>query len=749
MAENPNPITTEDSDLSEADQLALMEILKECEKEDEYTRQRMLREAKQNDLYWHGFQYIFWDQNVGDFRVPTHDVMEATSSNEDTKFIYDYIDNIFKAHGLSIIAALSAEVPGVPFSPRDADKPEDVRAAKKAEQLGKIIAKQNKTKLIFYQALFTLFNNHYVAAYNYYDRDKKYGSVKTPKFKMGDVKVSPDTYDCAECGYSTDVNLNDCPECKAPLKLNEGPTEQGPVEDGYEETFKGFEKINIKGTLNVKLPTYAVDQAACGYLIEYTDQHYGYLRTMYPKMDRNKLKQGDTSSFEKIARMQSLGRLYTDSYLTSLLTLKRAWFRPWMFNILDEDRAASLLKRFPDGVRLEAVEDTFAKAEAEKLDDHWTITKGDLSRSIHGDPLSKPLLPMQDLENTSLNLMVESFEHSVPSTFADPEILDFESYSKQEVSPGSVYPAKTPLNSQKRLGDYFYELKTSSIPAEAVSFDRMVENKSQFVVGAFPSIFGGPQTEGSKTLGEYQESRNYALQRLSIPYQLLYFWWADLIHKCVLDHIGSMIEDEVYPQPSADGQFHNQSFLQEEFQEGTFDLLLPESSTNLPVSFDQKRTLLQNMVQLNNELINEFLFSPENRRVVFRFLGLEELSDLDSTQATKQLSEISSLLKGQPQKGQGGQEQSSVMIEPEIDDNAIHLRVIRNFLSSDTGQDLKKSNPLAYLNCLLHGREHQQQLMMAQMQAAPPSNNNQQANPAQNKGPQVKAPVASNNGGPQ
>jgi hypothetical protein len=356
---------------------------------------------------------------------------------------------------------------------------------------------------------------------------------------------------------------------------------------------------------------------------------------------------------------------------------------------------------------------------------------------------------MQDLENTSLNLMVESFEHSVPSTFADPEILDFESYSKQEVSPGSVYPAKTPLNSQKRLGDYFYELKTSSIPAEAVSFDRMVENKSQFVVGAFPSIFGGPQTEGSKTLGEYQESRNYALQRLSIPYQLLYFWWADLIHKCVLDHIGSMIEDEVYPQPSADGQFHNQSFLQEEFQEGTFDLLLPESSTNLPVSFDQKRTLLQNMVQLNNELINEFLFSPENRRVVFRFLGLEELSDLDSTQATKQLSEISSLLKGQPQKGQGGQEQSSVMIEPEIDDNAIHLRVIRNFLSSDTGQDLKKSNPLAYLNCLLHGREHQQQLMMAQMQAAPPSNNNQQANPAQNKGPQVKAPVASNNGGPQ
>lgn len=31
----------------------LMGILKECENEDVYIRQRMLREAKQFELYWH------------------------------------------------------------------------------------------------------------------------------------------------------------------------------------------------------------------------------------------------------------------------------------------------------------------------------------------------------------------------------------------------------------------------------------------------------------------------------------------------------------------------------------------------------------------------------------------------------------------------------------------------------------------------------------------------------------------------
>lgn len=703
---------------SESIQNSLLEILKQIEQEDSYTRQRMLRECKQLELYWHGFQHIFWDERVQDFRIPTHDVLEQISSREEIKFIYDYVVNIFKAHGLSIIAALSAEVPGVSFSPMDSDNPRDVLAAKKAEELGKVIQRYNKSKVLFYHALFTLFTNHFVAAYNYYERDEKYGSVDIPKFKKEKIKA-PNYWYCAACDLTNEQSLENCPECSGELEKLGGEEIEDLVSDGNEVVNKGMTKLIVKGTLNIKIPTYAANQEACGYLIDYSDQHFAMLRNMYPDIPREKLSSQSTEDFEKIARMPNNG---SDNDTQSLLTLKRVWLRPWMFDILEEDEAAELHKEFSKGCYFAAInDDIFAEAREEVLDDHWTIAKGDLSRAVHGDPLGKPLLPLQDLENMVTNLLIESLEHSVPSTFADPEVIDFETYSKQEVVPGAVYPIKNSLvNPNKRLEDYFFTLKASTLPKEGVDFDAIIESKGQFVVGAFPSIFGGPQTQGSKTLGEYQESRNYALQRLSIPYQLLFFWWSDTIYKSVKDYIKNMLLDEKHSTKTKDGKFVNVQFLLDDFSSGRFDVLIPESAIDLPVSFSQKRTTVQQMIQLNSDYLNQFLFSPENRKTTLRFLGIEELSDLDSNQSTKQLIEIDELLKSSPILSETGEEVSSVNIEPEIDDNEIHLRVIRTFLSSDLGQEHKKMNLEGYKNALLHAREHQTYLMnlMSQQQGS-------------------------------
>lgn len=712
---------------SESIQRSLMEILKNIENEDMYIRQRMLRECKQYELYWHGFQYIFWDERVQDFRIPTQDVMEQVSSREEVKFIYDYVVNIFKAHGLSIVAALAADVPGVSFSPMDADNIDDTLAAEKAETIGKIVQKYNKSKLLFYHALFTLYTNHFVAGYNYYERDEKHGTVDIPKYKKEKIK-SPDSWNCPGCGFSSEQELLDCPNCGIELNKEEGEESLVSVEDGMETIEKGMEKFVVKGTLNVKIPTYAADQEACGYLIDYSDQHFAWIRNNYPHLDRNKISLMGTDNFERIARMPSIGRLYSDTYLQSLLTLKRVWLRPWMYDMLDEKEAVELHQNFPKGVYfgvIDSGEGLFAEARPEKLDDHWTITKGDLSRAVHGDPLGKPLLPLQDLENMVVNLLTESLEHSVPSTFTDPEILDFETFSKQEVLPGAIYPTKNSMNPQRTLQDYFYTLKTSTLPKEGTDFDQIIESKGQFVVGAFPSIFGGPQTEGSKTLGEYQESRSYALQRLSIPYQFLYFWWADINYKGVKDYIRNMIVDEKHTTRNADGKFDSISLLVDDFSNGRFGLLLPESATDLPVSFSQKRSTLQSIIQLNSDTLNQFLFSPENRKITLKFLGMEEFSDLDSNQTIKQLREIDELLNGTPISGMGmatemgqemGQEMSSVPIEPEVDDDEIHLRIIKTFASGRMGQEHKKNNPEGYKNLLLHAREHQQNLQQVMMQ---------------------------------
>lgn len=722
----PRDIKDPLENVSETIKQSLIEILKNIENEDMYIRQRMLRECKQLELYWHGFQFIFWDERVQDFRVPTHDVMEQISSREETKFIYDYVVNIFKAHGLSIIAALSAEIPGVSLSPVDADNPRDVQAAQKAEQIGKIIQKYNKSKLIFYHALFTLFTNHFVAAYNCYETDEKYGTLEVPEY--GEEK-EPDTWNCPECEFSSQQELLNCPDCSSPLEKEEG--EDILVETGKKEVNRGMELLKIKGALNVKIPTYASDQSACGYLVDYSDQHFAFLRTEFP-WKREEISLNATDNFERIARMPSIGRLYSDTYLQSLLTFKRVWIRPWMYDTLELDDADELREAYPKGCYFSVIDGVQYPIEIreERLDDHWSITKGDLSRAIHGDPLGKPLLPLQDLENMVANLLTESLEHSVPSTWADPEVIDFDKYSKQEVAPGALYPIKNSVNPNRRLDDYFYTLKTSTLPKEGVDFDRIVETKGQFVVGAFPSIFGGPQTEGSKTLGEYQESRNYALQRLSIPYQLLMFWWADVLYKGIKDYIANMIVDEKYTEKSGDGRFSSVILLKDDFTRGRFEQLLPESAIDLPTSFSQKRTNIQQMVQLNSDLINQFLFSPENRRVTLKFLGIEELSDLDSNQSYKQLIEIEELLKSGPVPDeQTGQIIPTIPIEPDIDDDEIHLRVIRTFVCSPSGQEMKKLNPDGYENLLLHGRAHKLNLQMNMMQPpGPPNSQGEQEN---------------------
>jgi hypothetical protein len=676
----------------------LVGLLETIEQEDIYIRQVQLREGKQLELYWHGFQHIFWDEGVQDFRVPTHAVLEEVSSREDVRFIYDYVINVFKAHGLSIIAALSSDIPNVAFSPVDASDPKDVLAAKKAELIGKVIVRKNQSKKLFYHALFTLFTGHFVAAYNYYERDEKHGSLEIPKFESKKVKA-PNTYECPECDFSTEQASLACPTCGVHLDFKEGQLEETTEETGIEIIHKGMEKLGIFGVLNVRLPIYAADQDACGYLVHYTDQHFGLLRSLFPHI-RDEITSDPNEDYEKLARTPSIGRYYSDTYASSLKTLKRVWMRPWMFETLDKDDAKLLKETFPKGVYFSVVGNkSFAEAREEELDAHWTIGKGDLSRSVSADPIGKALLPLQDLENTVSNLLVESLEHSVPSTFADPEILDFETYSKQEISPGSVYPIKNSLVPNTRLDDHFYTLKTASLPREGIDFSRAFDTKAQFVVGDFPSIFGGPQKQGSKTLGEYQESRNYALQRLSIPYYLLTMWWADVIHKSVIDHKVNMISDEKYSTSTQAGRFDNVNVLMEDLT-GRFELLIAEGATDLPVSFTQKRMMVKDMVRLNSEYLNQFLFAPENRSTTLRFLGMEELGDLDANQANKQLAEISEMLSGTP-----------VEVEATIDDSEIHLRVIKTFLSSDIGQEHKKSNPEGYGLILSHGEVHYKELV--------------------------------------
>jgi hypothetical protein len=188
------------------------------------------------------------------------------------------------------------------------------------------------------------------------------------------------------------------------------------------------------------------------------------------------------------------------------------------------------------------------------------------------------------------------------------------------------------------------------------------------------------------------------------------------MHKALQSFIAHQIEDEpITNQNTANGMFQTKWIRQADMK-GAFDRLDPEVSTDFPVSFAQKAQRLMTLLQLNKPQIDEVILSPENAGLVQQYTGLREFIIPSNIQRNKQVNEILTLIGMEPVEDAMGQVNSSVPVEPDLDDHEIHIDVLVDFLSGDTGQDLKASNPAAYANCLAHLMMHKQAVMQAQMQ---------------------------------
>lgn len=708
------------SELTDEIKKALQTILEHCEREDQNARMILIKDAKQLDHFWNGLQHIFWDANEEDWRIPTHEQVKDITGSDD--FLYDYVVNIFLPHGESIIAALTSDLPNVEFFPCNAEDSDDLRATKAATKLAAQISRFNESRELMLHSLFMLFTGHYVLCYNYYEKNAKYGRAVIDVIEMQDIQVTPDSYECPDCGNKFEKNeIGLCPSCLSNnINTIPGQMDKLPIKTGTELIDKGMEKLSVHGVLDVKLPIYAKDQSGCGYLIQYVDTHYAEATTVYG-VDIGPSDKDD-SNYERSLRSASIRQGYSNAdNQRNLITVKRAWFRPWLFNI-DEvsDQHDELLTLFPEGVRYSSVAKKFLEAEKESLDDHWTVTKSRVSRTVHSLPLGAPLVPIQEMRNTVKNLTIETLERGIASTFVDKDVLDFDKFKQSEVGVGQYYPVKKPPNSN--IGDNFYETKSASLSKEVPEVEQSLDGDAQFVSGSFPSVYGGPAESGSKTLGEYVNSRNYALQRLSIPWQFISVWWGRIMYKSVNSYFKHQIEDDYFPIKS-EGMYKN-LWIRKADSKGKFVYLEPEVSEDFPQSLAQQKALLIQLFQLNNEMINQAILTPENAPTLMRLVGIQGISSPGELQVIKQLSEIEILIKTEPQvipldpmmmdQQQEEQKKSSVPIEPSIDDNEIHIRELTNFLIGFEGQDLKEYNPPAYENCLLHLAEHKQaqELMM-------------------------------------
>jgi hypothetical protein len=476
---------------------------------------------------------------------------------------------------------------------------------------------------------------------------------------------------------------------------------------GEHDIPKNRECLEIYGPMNVKIPVWCKDQFSTPYVILETEEHVALLREIYHELADKIQASGYPDTWEREARVPSN---YRNDFPRDIVTVQRVWLRPWALNnYINQDEAKTIKAKYKSGVYVVIINhDLVAEIVEDKLDDHWTISENPLSDTLHPEPIGSAMIPLQDIENETTNLTLETIEFGIPETFADPRTIDFDAYRRQEARPGQISPATAPAGHS--LGEGFFSVKASTLSKEVSGFAERNTSQAQFVMGSYPSVYGGSSQGGSGTAREYELSRTSALQRLSSTWTIVQEWWARAIGKAVKSFADNMLEDEKTVQVK--GSSFINVWIRKAEMSGTVGDVEPEISEAFPVSWSQKRDVIMNLMQMKDPDVAAVVRHPENAGLVATIIGVPELYIPGDDDRTKQLMEIAELIKTEPQMGppdpMTGQPKmiSTVPITPDLDNNVVEAEICKSWLISEIGQDAKKNNPGGYANVLAHKKEH-------------------------------------------
>lgn len=732
-------------------QKLLLDLVEKYDDEDREVRERQILKARRLKFMWDNIFQIWYSETAHDWRV-----FDAQADGDGTtdQAYYDKPVNVFRAYIESVIAALSVTTPAAKCFPEDADSTLDLITARAGDKIGELIGRHNNVALLWLRALYVFYTEGPVFGYSHAREDKKYGTWEEDKYE--EVMETREVIKCPTCGqlHEEDQVIDAAaPEQQAPLLCptcgNQGiQSEMIPMQESFpvnkvvgKTTFaKSRVCLEVYGSLNVKIDNNAKKAYQTPYLIYSYETHYTNAIQEYEHLGGRKkellesIRNHGTGPDDPYTQWSRLNTLYYGDYPRFVVTMRKCWLRPAAFNGAPTVEESNELKKlYPRGVKVCLVNDEFGEAEEQDLDDYWSISENPMEDYLTHDPQGISLVSGQEITNDIISLVLQTIEHGIGQTFADPSTLDFDAYRNTEAIPGGVYEAAP--KSGKSLSESFFELKTATLSQEVMPFFEMIQGLLQLVSGALPSLFGG-DLEGSKTASQYSMSRAQALQRLQNTWKLFTSWWREVNGKAIPMFINNMKTDEKDVQLREDGSFFN-VFIRKAELEGKIGKIELEAAENLPQTWMQKKDAIMKIMEMQNEQLISMLMSPENMPLLKQAIGLDDFYVPGEDQRNKQNDEIKELLAsapmvvpppvdestGIPLPDDTGQpmaetEEPSVEIDPVYDMHPIHFETVQNWAVSEAGRQAKIDNPQGYKNVLLHGMLHFQQIQQQMMQQA-------------------------------
>lgn len=792
----------------------LKTICDKVDKEDLSTRQLQIRYWKRLKYYWNNFSQVFWSEQSSSYRIWG----QNEEGNSDQSH-YDRPVNVFKAFLETIIAALSVNIPAISCVPDDADNPNDIGTAKAGNKISELLYKHNNVIFLWLQALYIYCTEGLIACYVYTDSDEKYGSYNEKQYKDEPVtgyfcpsckreldeemlvqarmveeqlkiKYDPDDADAALLDYNNEESLNleggvvepiVCPDCANAIDSNlQKSTLMIKTFNGVTSKPKSRVCMEVYGGLYVKVANYARKQADTPYLGWFFETSYVNVLETYPEM-WDKIDQagwGSNVGSDPTEQYARLNIQYRGTAPDDNVSVKTYWLRPASFNWLESKEKANAMKRkYPEGCKVVIVQDIIAEHVGEKLDDHWVLTQNPQSDYLNHEPLGEILVNVQDIINDLLSLTLQLIEHGISENWVDPSVVDIDAINQREVTPGAYSPTKQ-VNAGKNISDAFYQTKAASVSPEIFAFYKIVNELGQFVSGALPAIFGGTmQGAGGETAAAYAQAKGMSLQRLQTPWKMLTIWWKKVFGIAIPAYMKCIVEDEKFVKKNDQGDFVNVLIEKAELN-GTIGSVELENAEQLPITEEQQRDLILQLMQLNNAEVFEALAAPENLPWVRKIVRIPQFKIPGEDDRQKQFEEIKEMINsvpipiadpmmmgmeqggmpaegevdelGQPieqpieeggisppippemgmQEGQAPvdpmmqpmqpQFASSVEVDPILDNHKVEAEICRSWLVGDEGRLAKIKNPEGYANVLLHYQAHieeiNKQMMKMQMQ---------------------------------